>query len=73
MCNPRPYITAHTVTLLRNRPHSLTLADVAEGSKLTKSWLSALLSGQISNPSADKVQDLYEFLSKKPLLPNEEN
>lgn len=65
-------LTAHTLALLRDRPRSTTLDQVAAGAGVTKSWLQAWICGQISTPSADKVQAIYEFLTKKPLLPNEE-
>lgn len=70
---PPVNLTAHTVTLLRNRPSTVTLDDVAVGACVGRSWLSALLNGQIKTPSADKIQSLYEFLSKKPLIPVTEN
>lgn len=73
MQTPQTNLTAHTVALLRNRARSVTLANVEEKTDLKQSWLSALLYGQIKEPSADKIQRLYEFLSEKPLLPTDQN
>lgn len=73
MPNPPVNLASHTVSLLRNRPRSVTLEQVAEGAQVKKSWLSALLAGDFDDPSANRIQRLYEYLAEKPLLPIEKN
>jgi hypothetical protein len=58
-----------TKQLLRQSP--LTLGQVHRESGLPLFWLRKFSSGEIRNPSVDRVQSLYEFLSKKKLFPEE--
>jgi len=71
MQNPPTTITAHTVALLKTRPVTLDLDTIAGECKVSKSWLNLLIAGKYKEPGADKIQRLYEFLSKKPLLNKE--
>lgn len=64
-----PTLTDTTIALLRNRPISLSLETIAADCKVSVSWLNQLMAGKIRGPSADRIQTLYEYLSKKPLLP----
>jgi hypothetical protein len=68
MANDTLSLVAHTVQLLRERPRSLTLDDIAATTGLSKSWLNLLLSGDYKDPGTTKVQKLYEHLAGKPLL-----
>jgi transcriptional regulator with XRE-family HTH domain len=60
-------LRSRTRDLLINRPRRLTLSDVAEGTGLTQPFLEDLLYKDIKNPSVDRIQILYEFLSGKKL------
>ncbi len=64
-----------------NRPHNLVLRtrflllrdkrsteDVAQASELPFSWLRKFRTGEIVSPGADRVQALYEFLTKRRLV-----
>lgn len=57
-----------TLTLLHERPKNVTFKIIAHGTGLGTSWLSALSQGQIKDPSAKKLEKLYNFLSDKPLI-----
>lgn len=66
---PETNLTDTTITLLRHRDTTLTLAIIAKKCDVSVAWLASLLSKTPpSDPSADKIQRLYEFLSGKPLL-----
>lgn len=56
-----------TAALLRERPRSVTLREIACAIDETESWLRKFSSGQIAAPSAVRVQKLYEHLSGKRL------
>lgn len=59
-----------THELLRNRPATVTLLAVATGSGLTLDWVKKFHSrGSIAvDTSVDKVQTLYEYLTKTTLI-----
>lgn len=58
-----------TLKLLRDRPASKTLKDVADESGLTESWIKSFhLRGDQYSASVDKVSALYEHLSGKTLV-----
>jgi len=54
-----------TRELLRTTRH--TYLDIAVATGLRPHWLSFLASGKITDPSVNKIQKLYEFLSNKKL------
>lgn len=56
-----------TIDLLVNRPRHLRLVDISEATGLTNPFLQDLLYKATKNPSADRIQILYEFLSGKKL------
>ena len=43
--------------------------EIHKGSGVSFYWIGKYRRGEIKSPSVDKVQSLYEFLAKKPLLP----
>ena len=45
----------------------LTLQDIAEQADLPYDWLVSIRYDRVKNPSVNRVQKLYEFLSGKPL------
>lgn len=57
-----------TVDLLRHRPKTVTLDDVAAGANCTVSFLSSLLSPDPpKRPGVNAIQRLYDFLADEPL------
>ena len=44
-----------------------TYLEIYSETGFTPSWLSLFAQGKIANPSAHRVQSLYEFLSNKKL------
>lgn len=53
-----------TLELLKSRPEELTLSKIAKDTKLGEGWLSMFLNNNISHPSVNMVQALYEYLTK---------
>jgi hypothetical protein len=63
----KPRLRDKVLTLLEERPRSLTLKDVAEGSGLPEAWLKSFASRKINDPSVNRVETLYTYLTGKPL------
>lgn len=65
-----PSLYAHTRALLRDRPRTLTLRQVADATGVTVDWLAMILrdNNLERDPSANRVQAVYEFLAGKPLI-----
>ena len=58
-----------TFRLLRDRPASTTLKDIATASGLTESWVKNFhWRGANHSASVDKVEILYEYLTGKSLI-----
>ena len=57
----------HLTTLELLRSSDETTFDVAVATGLTYGWLVAFGANSMRNPSASKVQLLYEYLTGKPL------
>lgn len=53
--------------LLRLRPRTLTYAHISQRTEISVRWLEAFASGQVKDPSASKVERLFEMLSGKSL------
>lgn len=53
-----------TISLLRNRPASLTTDMIAEQLGVTRSWLNLLVAGKIQNPGVVHIENLNKFLSE---------
>jgi hypothetical protein len=47
---------------------SETAFEIAVATGLTHSWIAAFSCNRITNPSCNKVQRLYEYLTGSPLL-----
>ena len=60
-----------TIRLLDNLPDGQSLPDFASDMGISYYWLRKFKSGEIPNPSVNKVQKLYERLTGRPLLPTE--
>lgn len=61
-----------TVKLLRERPVTKPLRVVAAETGLTESFLNSLIVGSSKEPSVNKIETLYNYLSDKPLFNNEQ-
>jgi hypothetical protein len=57
-----------TIELLKNRPASLQLKDIAKATEIPEGWLKMLVQGKIIDPGVNRVQTVFEFLTKQPLL-----
>ena len=58
-----------TYQLLRNRPATLKLKDIAEATGLSLPWIKMFhRKGDQNSSSGDKIETLYEHLSGKSLL-----
>ena len=58
-----------TFQLLRNRPATTKLKDIADATDLSLSWVKMFhRKGDQNSSSGDKLQTLYEYLAGKPLL-----
>lgn len=56
-----------TLFLLKNRPATIKLKDVAEGAGLTEAWVKSFHLGNLTHPSVVHIETLYEYLSKTKL------
>jgi hypothetical protein len=56
-----------TLGLVKNRPVHLTLKQISEETKLPVGWLKVFAQGKIDDPSCNRVETLYEFLSGEQL------
>lgn len=52
-----------TLALLQNRSVQLTLKRISEDTGLDEGWLSTFNRGVVKEPSVNKVQTLYEYLT----------
>jgi hypothetical protein len=53
-----------TRELLKNRPISMTLLLISEATGIEESWLKVFSSQGINEPSVNKVETLYLYLTK---------
>ena len=53
---------AETIRLLRGRPKSLTLRQIAEDTELGEEWIKSVLHEKTEDPGVNKIQKLYEYL-----------
>lgn len=61
-------LRAHTLGLVRNRPPSLTLKQIANDTGLNHNWLKAFVCERYTNPGVNDVEKLYGYLAGKPLV-----
>jgi transcriptional regulator with XRE-family HTH domain len=54
-----------TRSLLAAQPRTISLASIAEGAGVKRSWLSAFSRDEIPDPGVKKVQRLYDYLSQR--------
>lgn len=58
-------LLTRTRELLRTTDHSHL--DIYRATGLTPFWLTGVSTGKVRNPSVNRIQQLYEFLSGKKL------
>jgi len=56
-----------TLELLQNRNVTLTLLDISVATKISLHWIHKFSTNKIADPSVNRIQTLYEYLSKKEL------
>lgn len=67
----RETLMEHTRKLLRESPQSIPEVYHGmsmQGSEVSYYWLRKFSAGNVSDPSVNKVQELYEYLTGKPLI-----
>lgn len=52
-----------TIALLKARPRTVTLEDIAKAANVSTSWLTQLISNKISDPSFNKVMRVRDYLN----------
>lgn len=57
-----------TIQLMKNRPASLTLQELAKDVGATPDYLSKVMNGVIPNPSVNTIEKIYVRLSGKQLF-----
>lgn len=62
-----PKLRGKVLDLLANRPREQTLKAIAEATELPEAWLKVFAQGRIYDPSVNRVETLYNYLSEKPL------
>jgi hypothetical protein len=61
-------IVERSQELVRNRPRPITFRVIEEGTGISPRWLTDFTNGRITEPSAQRIQKLYEFLTGQPLI-----
>lgn len=61
------HLLERTLFLVRNRPPSLTLEQIANDANINHNWLKAFAMARYSNPRVREVERLYVHLSGKQL------
>jgi transcriptional regulator with XRE-family HTH domain len=57
----------HTLYLARVRPRNITIEKIANVTGLSETWLKKFCAGQIEEPSVNKIETLYVYLTGKQL------
>lgn len=55
---------SRTLALVRDRPASLTLKQIATDTAIDHNWLKAFAAERITSPGVNKVEALYNYLTK---------
>lgn len=56
-----------TLDLLKNRPRTLTIENIASDTGLTVGWLLDFAGERTRHPSVIRIEQLYNYLAKKPV------
>lgn len=59
----KPQLAKTTRSLLENRPRSMTIDHIVEGTGLTKAWITDFLGNPDRDHGVNKVETLHFFLS----------
>ena len=62
-----PKLRDRALELLANRPRDMTLKHIADTTGLPEAWLKLFARDKIADPSVNRVETLYNYLSEKPL------
>lgn len=62
-----PKLRDKVLELLRERPRSMTYKKIAEDTDIPEGWLKVFAGGNIDDPSVNRVETLYNYLSGQPL------
>jgi len=62
-----PKLRGKVLDLLSKRPRSMTYRDIAEATELPEPWLKTFAAGKISDPSVNRIETLYNYLTGTPL------
>lgn len=54
-----------TLALLKNRPVTLELKQIAKAIDVSPNWLSMLVNNKIDNPGVVSIQKLHDYLVSK--------
>lgn len=58
-----PSLHKQTITLLRNRPRTLTFEMIAKETATTVHWLERLAADGFEEPGVNKIERLYRYLT----------
>lgn len=58
-----PKLHPKVLDLLGARPRTTTYSDVAEATGLNEAWIKQFAAGNIPNPSVNRVETLYVYLT----------
>ena len=53
-----------TLKLLRERPNCIKFKQIEKDTGLPKGWLYMYAKGKITNPSVNRIEKLYNYLTK---------
>ncbi|WP_139020493.1 hypothetical protein [Citromicrobium sp. JLT1363] len=62
-----PRLRAKVLKIIEERPRTVTLKDIAEGADVPLAWLKTFAAGNIGDPSVNRVEVLYVYLTGKSL------
>lgn len=57
-----------TQQLIKERGEEITLLKIYDDLDIPPGWVQKFVTGKFPNPSVNRVQKLYEYLSGKPLI-----
>jgi len=58
-----------TLDMVRDRPRSCTYEVLAEQTGIPTAWLKNFVNNRIEDPGVKRVETLFVFFAKSPLLP----
>lgn len=56
-----------TLNLVTNRPAHLKLKQIADDTGVPEGWLKIFAQGRIEDPSVNRIETIYNYLSDKTL------